>query len=41
VAFERMFTLDLTSTSDSKAFFRTGFGFHFWHFRQFLDLLSI
>jgi hypothetical protein len=32
VAFEGVFSLDLTRTSDREAFLRTGFCFHFRHF---------
>lgn len=35
VAFESVFSLDLTASSDRESLLRTGFSFHFWHFSSF------
>jgi hypothetical protein len=38
VAFESVLPGDLTGSSDAKAFFSAGIGFHFWHVAVFIYL---
>jgi len=36
VAFESVLPGDFTGSSDAKAFFSAGIGFHFWHVRVYM-----
>jgi len=36
VAFESVLPGDFTGSSDAKAFFSAGIGFHFWHVRIYI-----